>query len=116
MDIEFVEIRDFLAAHHPFDLLPVDALNGIVRSIQIRYLRKGAVVMAPGDRVEHLYQVRTGAIETRDPALPVAVSVPESASALQVDQPLIHALCPPIRFAIGGHSAVVGRGQRCLLM
>ncbi|EEN86836.1 hypothetical protein RHOER0001_3673 [Rhodococcus erythropolis SK121] len=42
--------------------------------------------------------------------------MPESASALQVDQPLIHALCPPIRFAIGGHSAVVGRGQRCLLM
>ncbi len=67
MDIEFVEIRDFLAAHHPFDLLPDEALNGIVRSIQIRYLRKGAVIMAPGDKVEHLHHIRTGAIETRDP-------------------------------------------------
>lgn len=67
MDIEFVEIRDFLAAHHPFDLLPVEALDGIVRSVQVRYLRKGTVVMAPGDGVGFLYHIRTGAIETRDP-------------------------------------------------
>lgn len=67
MDIELVEIRDFLAGHHPFDLLPEDALNTVTRSIQIRYLRKGTVLMAPGDKAEFLYQIRTGAVETHDP-------------------------------------------------
>lgn len=67
MDIEFAEIRDFLAAHHPFDLLSGEALNNVARAIQIRYLRKGAVVMAPGDHVEFLYHIRTGAVETHDP-------------------------------------------------
>ncbi len=67
MDIEIVEIRDFLAAHHPFDLLPDDALNDLVRQIEIRYLRRNMTIMTPGEPAEFLYVIRTGAVETRDP-------------------------------------------------
>lgn len=66
MDTELVEIRDFLAAHHPFDLLPAEALAEMARTVEIRYLRKGTALIAPGDTVEFLYQVRSGALETHE--------------------------------------------------
>lgn len=64
---EIIEVRDFLAAHHPFDLLPAQALAEIARQVEISYVRKGHVVMKPGDDVRHLFVVRSGAAETRDP-------------------------------------------------
>ena len=67
MDIEIIEIRDFLSQHHPFDLLPEAALNDLVRRIEIRYLRRGSAIMTPGEPADFLYIVRTGAVETRDP-------------------------------------------------
>lgn len=64
---ELADIRDFLAGHHPFDLLPEPELVALVRRLTIRYLKRGAVLMAPGERVEHLTIVRSGALETHDP-------------------------------------------------
>ncbi|NVJ93625.1 MAG: cyclic nucleotide-binding/CBS domain-containing protein [Methylocystaceae bacterium] len=67
MDIELIEIRDFLKQHHPFDLLPDEALEGLPKSIEVRYARRGTVLFEPGEENKFLWVVRTGAIETRDP-------------------------------------------------
>jgi len=67
MDIELIEIRDFLTQHHPFDLLPDDALDRLLSSIESSYSRRGQTVLEVGEPCEHLYIVRTGAVETRSP-------------------------------------------------
>ncbi len=67
MTAELADIRGFVAAHHPFDLLPEAALAEVAKSIEISYARRDTVIMKPGDKVASLYMVRTGAVETRDP-------------------------------------------------
>ncbi|GEO81802.1 putative nucleotidyltransferase substrate binding domain-containing protein [Pararhodospirillum oryzae] len=67
MDVELIEIRDFLAGVHPFDLLAVEVLGEIAQALEIRYARRGTPLLVPGDRARFLYIVRTGAVETRDP-------------------------------------------------
>lgn len=67
MDIEIIEIRDFIAARSPFELLPTEELDRIAKKIQVRYLRAGTELMAPGDKVELLSIVRSGALETHSP-------------------------------------------------
>lgn len=66
MDVELLEIRDFLSAHHPFDMLPDEAMDVTVSALEARYLRKGKGVIEVGDQVDHLTIVRSGALETRD--------------------------------------------------
>lgn len=67
MDIELIEIRDFLSQHHPFDLLPDEAWDRLLSSLESSYSRRGQVILKPGEFCEHLYIVRTGAVETRSP-------------------------------------------------
>lgn len=67
LDIEIIEIRDFIAARPAFELLPTEELDRIAKKIQVRYLRSGTTLMAPGDRVEMLSIVRSGALETHSP-------------------------------------------------
>jgi CBS domain-containing protein len=65
MDIELLEIQDFLAAHAPFDQLPVTTLQRLPKSLTIRYLRRGQVF--PPINVEPaMYLVRQGAVELRN--------------------------------------------------
>ena len=40
MEVELQEIRDFVATVPPFDLLPENELNLLVRKLGIRYIRK----------------------------------------------------------------------------
>ncbi|WP_417790233.1 DUF294 nucleotidyltransferase-like domain-containing protein [Terasakiella pusilla] len=67
MDIELIEIRDFLKIHHPFDLLPDEALEVLPKSIEVRYARRGTILFQPGEENGFLWVVRTGAVETLDP-------------------------------------------------
>jgi CBS domain-containing protein len=67
MDVELIEIRDFLAATHPFDVLPVEEQDQLAKEVEIRYARKGTELITPGKPAEFLYIVRTGAVETHDP-------------------------------------------------
>lgn len=67
MDIELIEIRDFLKIHHPFDLLPDEALEALPKTIEVRYARRGTVLFEPGEENKFLWVVRTGAVETLDP-------------------------------------------------
>ncbi len=66
MEIELVEIRDFLALRHPFDALPEERLNQLPETLQIRYLRRGSAFPPADADGEYLYIVRSGAIELRD--------------------------------------------------
>lgn len=66
MEIELIEIRDFLASHHPFDLLPGDELDTLPRFLELSYVRRDKQVYPPGSESTYLYIIRTGAVEVRD--------------------------------------------------
>ncbi len=67
MDVELLEIRDFLAAHHPFDQLPDGALSSMVSTIEIRYFKRESVVLEPEQAIDHLHILRSGAVEVTGP-------------------------------------------------
>lgn len=66
MQIELIEIRNFLAARHPFDALPSDLLDRVTKTLSVRYLRRGTPMPPPDADGQYLYVVRQGAIETRN--------------------------------------------------
>ncbi|EIC23127.1 DUF294 nucleotidyltransferase-like domain-containing protein [Thiorhodovibrio frisius] len=68
MDIELIEIRDFLASHPPFDGLPEEALNALPKQLTVRYLRRGSIFPPEDESAPALYILRRGAIELRDRA------------------------------------------------
>ena len=63
MDTELLEIRDFIAAQLPFDLLPEKAKDTLASNIEIQYLKRGTRLT---DIDESLLVVRTGAVDLRD--------------------------------------------------
>jgi CBS domain-containing protein len=66
MDVELIEIRDFLARHHPFSLLPDEVLDQLPKRLSVRYFRRGTT-LPPSDGVaDDLYVLRRGAVELRD--------------------------------------------------
>lgn len=67
MDIELVEIRDFLALHHPFDLLPAEVIESLPEKMESSFARRGKTVIDHGQSCRTLYIVRTGAVETISP-------------------------------------------------
>lgn len=66
MDVELVEIRDFLAGHHPFDLLPEEVLERLPRQLSVRYFRRDTPFPPDDGDPSALYIVRRGAIDLRD--------------------------------------------------
>ena len=66
MQIELLEIQDFLAAHPPFDQLPPDTLQQLPKSMTIRYLRRGQA-FPPAQVEAAVYLLRQGAVELRNP-------------------------------------------------
>lgn len=67
MEVELLEIRDFLAAHHPFDQLPNEALSGLPKLLASRYYRRDSAIPDLGSLDDHLYLIRSGAVELRGP-------------------------------------------------
>ena len=66
MEIELIEIRDFIAQHPPFDVLDESALNNLPKKLTIRYFRQGSVFPDLLIQDKYLYIIRTGAIEFRN--------------------------------------------------
>jgi CBS domain-containing protein len=62
MEVELQEIRDFVAAVPPFDLLPEDVLNHLVRRLGIRYIRRGKSLPADADSSSSLFFIRQGSV------------------------------------------------------
>ena len=63
MEIELLEIRDFLAAQHPFDQLPEPILALLPEKLEVRYFRRETAIPDTGSLNNHLYIVRSGAVE-----------------------------------------------------
>ncbi len=66
VDVELAEIRDFLAAHPPFDALPVTILERLPARLSIEYVRRGRDIVSPGRDAAGLLVVRSGAVDIRD--------------------------------------------------
>lgn len=65
MDIELIEIREFLAEVPPFSELPPEALDALPKRLSVRYLRRGSDFPPREQRQPCLYVVRKGAVERR---------------------------------------------------
>lgn len=65
MEIELVEIRDFLAEHPPFSLLSAATLDALPQLLAVRYLRRGSAFPPAQEKQACLYLIRQGAIELR---------------------------------------------------
>ena len=66
VEVELAEVRDFLAAHHPFDDLPLQQLERVATTLKIEYFRRGTRIISRGEDNHHLYVVRSGAVELHD--------------------------------------------------
>ena len=66
MEIELIEVRDFIATQHPFDLLTMDQLNAMTEKLEMRYIRRGKCFPPKDNKIPYLYIMRTGAVELRD--------------------------------------------------
>ena len=62
MEIELIEIRDFLAQRPPFDSLPEERLNELPEKLQIRYLRRDSQFPPTDIDGDYFYVVRSGAV------------------------------------------------------
>ena len=66
MEIELQEIVDFLSQQVLFDELPDTSLSMLVNELTIRYLRRGQNFPPQDVEIDHLYLLRSGAIDIRD--------------------------------------------------
>jgi CBS domain-containing protein len=66
MDVELIEIRDFLASHAPFERLPESTLDSLPKRLSVRYVRRGSEFPPQDDPEPCLYILRRGAAEMRD--------------------------------------------------
>lgn len=66
MEVELAEVRDFLAAHPPFDSLPGTVLDELPTRCTMRYARRGSLVLRAGLTNDRLFVVRSGAVDITD--------------------------------------------------
>src|SRR5699024_10950789 len=59
MDVELVEVRDFLARCAPFDDLPASVLDRLPARLTQRYHRRGSVIVDAGQSNDTLHIIRT---------------------------------------------------------
>lgn len=63
MSVEIDEVRDFLAQHDPFTHLSEDELGNLASAMKMQYLRRGQVGIDFGEKNEHFYVIRSGAVD-----------------------------------------------------
>ncbi|GGL38464.1 cyclic nucleotide-binding/CBS domain-containing protein [Phycicoccus endophyticus] len=66
LEVELAEVRDFLAQHEPFAGLPAPVLEDLPARMSMRYVRRGAPVIARGEDNHHLVLLRSGAADVHD--------------------------------------------------
>jgi len=66
MEIEQLEIRDFLCQCSPMDKLEGDIIDKLVNELEISYQRRDTEILTPGEKNHNLYLIRTGAVEIFD--------------------------------------------------
>ncbi|MGX9415825.1 DUF294 nucleotidyltransferase-like domain-containing protein [Vibrio sp. RC27] len=63
MEVELLEIQDFIRQYPPFDELPEDALQEVAKSVEISYSRADTDIIAFKDDIHELYMIRSGVVE-----------------------------------------------------
>jgi CBS domain-containing protein len=63
MEIEQLEIRDYLSTVPPLDMLDGSVLDNLSASLEITYARKETVILDCGLMSESVYLIRSGAVE-----------------------------------------------------
>lgn len=63
MQVEQLEILDFLRAHRPFDELTEEALQRTAAAIDVRYYKAGERIVEFGDSAEFWHLIRSGSVE-----------------------------------------------------
>lgn len=63
MEVELLEIRNFIAQYPPFDQLPEEALIEVSQNVEISYYRADNMVIEFGDKIHDLYMIRSGVVE-----------------------------------------------------
>jgi len=63
MEVELLEIKDFISQYAPFDQLPEDALLEVVQSVEISYYRADTDIINFKDNIHELYMIRSGVVE-----------------------------------------------------
>ena len=63
MDVELVEVRDFLARCAPFDELAPSILDRLPARLTQRYHRRGSTIVGAGQPNDTLHIIRSGAVE-----------------------------------------------------
>jgi len=66
MNMEQLEIRDFVGTQRPFDRLPQEALVETVAGMTVRYVRRGTTVPEREKDEPALSLIRSGAVELHD--------------------------------------------------
>ncbi|MDO6762861.1 DUF294 nucleotidyltransferase-like domain-containing protein [Agarivorans sp. 1_MG-2023] len=63
MEVELLEIRNFISQYPPFDELPEEALIEVSKSVEISYYRAGSMIIEFGDKIHDLFMIRSGVVE-----------------------------------------------------
>jgi len=63
MEVELLEIKNFISQNSPFDQLPEAALQEIAQSVEISYYRADSMVIEFGNKINDLYMIRSGVVE-----------------------------------------------------
>jgi len=63
MEVELLEIKDFINQYPPFDQLPEEALIELAQNVEISYYRAEASIIGLNDKIHDLYIIRSGVIE-----------------------------------------------------
>lgn len=88
MDVELIEIREFLASNAPFDQLPEATLEALPKRLSVRYLRRGTAFPPGDDPATTRSPVSTScAAVPRSCATPTAVSSASSPRATSARRP-----------------------------
>ncbi|WP_028774626.1 DUF294 nucleotidyltransferase-like domain-containing protein [Shewanella waksmanii] len=63
MQVELLEIQNFLRQYPPFDQLPEPALVEASQSVEISYYRADSMIVEFEDKIQDLYMIRSGVVE-----------------------------------------------------
>ena len=63
MEVELLEIKDFISQYPPFDELPEEALLEVAQSVEISYYRADSIIIDLNDIIHDLYMIRSGVVE-----------------------------------------------------
>ncbi|MPW29254.1 CBS domain-containing protein [Agarivorans sp. B2Z047] len=63
MDVELLEVRNFISQYPPFDQLPEEAIIEVAKSVEISYYRAGNMIIEFGDNIHDLFMIRSGVVE-----------------------------------------------------